>query len=153
MSTNFRAQRANTPDLWERTTLWTNSSPSSAFSAQTVSLSQAFTNFDLIQIVYGRHKETASTDKDTKSNGDYLYSIYVTPAHLQDSIKTVSSGRYSATSISIRTSNYVYARAVSYNSSDGTSKLYIGTGNVVSSAAVNSNTNVVIPCYIFGIHL
>lgn len=57
---------------FDETTLWTNSSPSSSFAAQTVTLSQSYENFDFINITYC--KRTTETS--------LLSSVYLSTADL-----------------------------------------------------------------------
>lgn len=48
----------------KETVLWTNSSPTSNFAAETVTLSQSIVGFDYIQITYARLTSAQTTDED-----------------------------------------------------------------------------------------
>lgn len=119
------------------TTLWTNSSPTSSFAEQTITLSQAFTNFDLIKIEY-----QASVSKTTKGY------VYVDKTTLQQSLWSDASkplvsisGRNNSASGSTQ-----YVRRIVYVS---TTQLTITTAYQIN--ANNSATNSAIPTKITGI--
>ena len=119
------------------TELWTNSSPTSSFAEQTITLSQAFTNFDLIKIEY-----QASVSKTTKGN------VYVDKTTLQQSLWSDASKPL--VSISGRNNNASgstqYVRRIVYVS---TTQLTITAAYQINSN--NSATNSAIPTKITGI--
>lgn len=58
------------PTLHE-TTLWTNSSPSSNYASDTVTLSSDIDNFDYIEVEFKSHKSQSSTQKTLMSVADF----------------------------------------------------------------------------------
>lgn len=74
------------PQMTE-TTLWTNSSPTTSFSAQAVTLSQSMANFDYIKIQYAKTKD---------KTGEFQPSIIVSYADFLHTKSSEDSGRIKA---------------------------------------------------------
>ena len=116
------------------TTLWTNSSGSSGFAAQTISLSQAITNFDYIEIVFRRNTSDSTCN----------------------SVIVKSSEAKNCTSISSGNSCYAMNYAGSWNCCrrfffPTTSQIQFTTGNQVNGT--NTSNNNVIPQKVYGLKL
>lgn len=115
------------------TTLWTNSSPTTTFAEQSITLSQDIDNFAYIGIKY-RVSTTATSDETE---------ILVTPTNLKKSAATASAVR-----IIIGANNSGgnrYDRGIQYNSD--TSLTISGAYRVNTSGSGN---NLAIPLYIYG---
>lgn len=121
---------------WNSSTLlWSNQSPTSSFTGKTITLSQAFTNFRYIRIVYN-----AATNKTTQA------SIIVTREDLQNSswndttVPLVSFSGRNPNSTSQFTRRIIYSSATQLSISDA----YQLAQNITN----NSST---IPLYIYGL--
>lgn len=74
------------PQMTE-TTLWTNSSPTTSFSPQAVTLNQSMANFDYIKIQYAKTKD---------KTGEFQPSIIISYADFLHTISSEDSGRIKA---------------------------------------------------------
>ena len=117
---------------FSETTLWTNSSPTSSFAAQDVTLSQSFTNFDYIKINW----------RATKSNTTAA-SMIVPPSVLQNSSATANSNNVE---FGTHTGSTVRARSIRYSSN---TKLSISTAYNVNTSG--NSTDYAIPTSIVGL--
>lgn len=92
---------ASQPTLKE-TTLWTNSSPTSNFAAQTITLSQDIDNYDYLKIAY-RLSTSASTE----------LSLIIS---VQDFKNTADANGKGVITLNSKSSNVIYARLIYYAS-------------------------------------
>ena len=121
------------------TTLWTNSSPSQSFSAQTVTLSDSILNYSMIRIK-GRGKSTSATPK---------WETYVTPQYLVNCVTTISTaGQACLIACSINSSNGRMGRLVSADS-DGLNIIFSATAPMGNSGSGSSDH--IVPEEIVGI--
>lgn len=118
---------------WDaETTLWTNSSPTSSFGAQNVTLSQSIQNFNYIKIIC-----RASTSVSTTSEAIYSKSFV---------LSCVSGNAAPRMALSTRTGSQSYVRIVNYASD---TQIYFDTGH---KRATSGDTNgYVIPTSIVGL--
>lgn len=84
------------------TTLWTNSSPTSTFAAQSVTLSQSLSNFDYIRFEYRFSTSNSAS-----------YSVIIKASDVTNSLTT--SGNFTI-ALMVRSSSYYRSRRVTYNS-------------------------------------
>ena len=119
------------------TVLWTNSAPTSSFSAQTVTLSDVATNYDRLKIVYylsdGNQPE-GSAEYDMGNAAAYLN----TTPNLKMCFGMITS------------SNYINIRYCHFSSNAYTG-LYISAA--YRAGSTNSGTNTAIPYQIIGVKL
>ena len=115
------------------TVLWTNGSPTSAFGAQTITLSDIVTNYDYLKIT-GRW----STTDDTSRN--FIYPTTEMPTNQEGAVdigmKVGSSGDSRVRGM------YLYG---------GDDKLYFSQSYRLSSNAQTPSSNYMIPTQIIGI--
>lgn len=119
------------------TTLWTNNSPTSSFSAQTVTLSQDIDNYAYIGFRYA-----ASTSSSAETN-----EVIVTPENLKKSIAGNSKARISIGCTN--SSGSFYLRSVAYSSDTSIS---INNAYRENNNAGTSNT-LCIPTSIVGYYI
>ena len=122
----------------KETTLWTNSSPSSAFSAQTVSLSQTVNNFKFIKIIF---YNSTSQDESTET-------IISTSKLKALSNNTNSANFYRGASPAYFSSNVAQIREFYYSN---TTTIGFTSTFRVNNATSGSNSNC-IPYKIIGIN-
>lgn len=122
----------------KETVLWTNSSPTSNFAAQTVSLSQKISDFDLIKLTC-----RAQTTNDTSFSMYFDASSYpsITTSSNHDGFHPFVGGHLSG-------SGTEYFR--SYYRVDDTS-IYISECRMRSSSGTGTNNSYAIPISITGI--
>ena len=113
------------------TVLWTNNSPTSAFSAQTVTLSQSIDNFDYIKITY----------RGGTSNANEVHAIYPV-----SDIRKMSTSNLIWGAMAGVNSSDKYGRYISYVSDTQIS--FSTSGNMAGSGTTNVAT---IPTQISGI--
>ena len=113
------------------TTLWTNSSPTSTFAAQTVNLSQAYSNFDYLKFVFRR------------STSDSYEAVFVFPKS-----EFTSKSRSLTVGISGTTAGSDNIMRNIYQSSGSTSQMKFSTGWSYGNTNVPGNC---IPKSIIGI--
>lgn len=117
------------------TVLWTNTSPSSSFASQTVTLSQSIDNFDYIKITQKIH---------TSISGELATLIPV-----EDFKKCLSAAdTHFNMAFSVNYSGQVYCRRIFYDS--GTTVNFNNAYYVNNSGSSNS---VCIPLKIFGVNV
>ncbi len=121
--------------------LWSNSSSSSAFSGQTITLSQAWNLFAAIIIYYRPHKDNTST---------YYYSMLLEyntiNAHNNTSTNKFALCGRASTSASA-TSGSMYERAFRFAS---TTTITFGGGT--QAGGTSTSNNVMIPVAVYGIY-
>lgn len=122
-----------TPSI-SKTTLWTNSSPSSSFSSKDVTLSQDIDNFDYIEIVGKEWTNQPSTI-------GYIFSV--------EDVKNATSAQNIMTmGLVCYAQAYAYARRIYYKS--GT-VIHINNASRVNSESTNNSA--LIPLYVNGLKL
>lgn len=115
------------------TTLWTNSSPTSNFAEQSVSLSQSFTNFDYIKIDY-------RVSTSTSTSGAILVS--------KEMLQQATGNNVVKPSLCCNSGGTGYARSVNYSSN---TSLTIAKAYKFSSTSAGTSTSVAIPTSIVGL--
>lgn len=116
------------------TTLWTNPSPSSSFSAQAVTLSESMYNFDFIKI-YFRYS--------TSDNSEW--SVLYTPGGIVGETVAIGARKYNSSSIN----------DMRYRAASGTTNSSISFTNSVQHTSSSQTTSgaYIIPTYVYGIKL
>lgn len=126
------------------TRLWTNASPSASFAAQTVTLSQAGSDFDYIRIVWARINTAGVTATNWASSSDALAHLYDMShaSTLLDATNTLQMGA------SVRPATGYYSRRLWYTSSACTS---VEFGATTRWATSGTNNALLIPVLIDGV--
>lgn len=119
------------------TVLWTNGSPTSSFSEQTVQLSQSIEDFDLIKVTF----KLSTTNADEGA-------IIVPTQTIKNSLN--STNNTFRTSIGVRLSGYNYVRPLFINSGVY-DQLGIGSARITGNSGI-SNTSAT-PLQVIGIKL
>ncbi|MBO7430407.1 MAG: hypothetical protein J6U56_05275 [Spirochaetia bacterium] len=121
---------------WNSSTLlWNNGSSTSSFAAQTITLSQAFTNFRYIRIVFN-----AATSKTTQA------SIIVTKEDLQNSLWSDNTKPLVSFSGRAPSANAQFTRRIVY-----VSATQLQITDCYQFGAATTNNSSTIPLYIYGL--
>ena len=122
--TNALNQQINT---WKGTLLWTNSSPTSSFSAQDINLSSS--DYDLLEVIWWNkaNEKKAFSTKILKGSGARLYDVYVS----------------NASKFGIRSRGLTYSSDIKYTATECLKY-------VMSDNAVTTENDACVPLYIIG---
>lgn len=119
----------------EYTRLWTNSSPTSSFGAQTINLSEAANTYDAIRIVYAYNTGSGVTADNWEGQTDAVSQMY----ELGSAPLDHASGGYLQIGITMTATNSFARRGYFNNSYAG---IYFSACTRIGSSG-NSNTNCV----------
>lgn len=124
--------------------LWTNSSPSSSFAAQDVTLSAAASGYDFIRVVWARIN-TAGVTVDTWESSTDALAVWYDMRHassLLDNTNTLQMGA------SVRPGTGYYSRRLRFSSADCT---VIRFGETTRWSTSGTNNALLIPVLIDGV--
>lgn len=125
---------AHAKGLDEITTLWTNSSPTSSFATQTITLSDEISDYDFIKIVWA-----ISTSETSQYQGVYFIPADTFANYLQAKNRSVGNLGMS------NTSDYAYTRNVFYASDTS-----IKFGNCYRVGTTTQANTICIPISVIG---
>lgn len=117
-------------------TIWSNSSPNSSFSNQSITLSEGISHFKQIKFIYKVLNTDDAAQMSITLNSDELSTNSSTGAQL---LPNVYMGGWGAT-------NTAYARGITYTND---TTLYMGSSYRIANTGNNNNTN--IPLSIIGL--
>lgn len=126
------------------TRLWTNSSPSSSFAAQDVTLSAAASGYDFIRVVWARINTAGVTADNWTSSTDAL-AVWYDMRHassLLDSTNTLQMG------MSVRPSTGYYSRRLRFSSAACT---VVRFGETTRWSSSGTNNALLIPVLVDGV--
>lgn len=127
------------------TRLWTNSSPSSSFAAQTVSLSDAASNYDMLRIVWARINTAGVTESTWESSTDALACLY----DMTHATSLIDATNRLCMDCAVRPGTGYYARRCWFTSSACTA---VEFGTTTRWGASGTNNALVIPILIDGVN-
>lgn len=127
------------------TRLWTNPSPSSNFSAQTVNLSESLENYDAVRIVWDRWYNGGVTASNWETNLNAIAYIYDlrNKEQITDTAQHVQMGAIS------NESTYVYGRRCYFPSTSKFDAIVFANGMRLNNA--NTSSSALIPVLIDGV--
>lgn len=126
------------------TRLWTNSSPSSSFAAQDVTLSAAASGYDFIRVVWARINTAGVTADNWESSTDAL-AVWYDMRHassLLDSTNTLQMG------MSVRPGTGYYSRRLRFSSAACT---VVRFGETTRWSTSGTNNALLIPVLVDGV--
>ncbi len=127
------------------TRLWTNPSPSSNFSAQTVTLSESLENYSAVRIVWDRWYNGGVTADNWETNANAIAYIY----DLRGKENITNTARHVQMGALTNESSYVYGRRCYFPSSTTFNQIVFATGMRLNNA--NTSTSALIPVLIDGV--